>query len=492
MELTNQNKDRKQRRQNLDVSIYGKIPPQAKDLEEAILGAIMLERDAYDQVAEILRPEMFYVESHQRIYGAMGGLVQKSQPIDIHTVTEQLRSTDDLEVCGGPYYVTKLTNSVVSAANLVAHSRIILQKFVQRELIRIGGELVNNAFEDTIDPFQLLDDAQESFSVIGESLEFGEMTHISAVLIQALKKIEDWRQQDSHITGVPSGYKDIDNCTRGWQNGDLIILAARPSVGKTALALNLLRNAATFLRDNGSQKSVAVWSLEMKSVMLILRMLSAESNVWLSKIQTGRLDKATMDKQVFQKGIRPLADLPIYLDDTTGLTMQKLKSKARKLKRKNKLSLIIVDYLQLMTPQEKSGNREQEISKISRGLKTLAMELDIPIIALSQLSREVEKRTGAGKKPQLSDLRESGSIEQDADVVAFLWAPDENEILQDASLINRRYFRIAKQRNGMLTTAELDFKDEIQLFSSIQAEFPGMPGGNWRAVDGSEFDKPLL
>jgi replicative DNA helicase len=487
MDLKDINRDRKNRkRQTADLStmVYGKLPPQAKDLEEAVLGAIMIEKSAFDSVNDILKPEMFYVDGHQKIFLAMQRLAKKNRPIDILMVVEELRISEELEMVGGPYYVTTLTNAIVSSANIESHSKIILQKFIQRELIRIAGELIQISYEDSADPFELLDEAEESLSQVGQALDISDMTPIDSVLIKAIQQIEDWRHLDSSITGVPSGYKELDKATRGWQNGDLIIVAARPSVGKTAFALNLIRNAAMLFKDTGSKKSTAVWSLEMKSLMLVLRMLAAESREILYRIQTGRMDEEAMGN-VYRKGVQKLSDLKIFFDDHPGLTIQKLRSKARKLKRKNQLGLIVVDYLQLMTPEERSGTREQEISKISRSLKNLAQELDIPIIALSQLSREIEKRTGAHRRPQLSDLRESGSLEQDADVVLFLWGPTEEDIAADASLLNRRYLSIAKQRNGVLIKFELDFKDEIQLFSELDA----LPG-SWKQVDIRDFTEP--
>jgi len=487
----NNNKLAKRASLDLGTMIYGKIPPQAKDMEEVVLGAIMMERDAYDAAQEILKPEMFYVEAHQKIYKAMGMLAKKSQPIDIHTVAEELRIAEDLENCGGKYFVAKLTNTVASSANMISHARIIFQKYIQRELIRVSGEIIQNAYDDIADPFDLLDEAEQALGMIGESMSLGDMVPIDSVLVKAIKQIEEWRQLDSTITGVPSGFDNLDKATRGWQPGDLIIIAARPSVGKTALALNIVRNAALrFINDHEikkvKSKAVAVWSLEMKSLMLVLRMLAAESRELLYRIQTGRLDDVAM-KKIFQRGVQMLAKLNIFFDDNPGLTLSKMRAKARKLKRKNNLGLIVVDYMQLMTPDERAGTREQEVSRISRGLKHLAQELEVPIIALSQLSREVEKRTGLKSKPQLSDLRESGSLEQDADVVIFLWGPTEEEIQQDASLLSRRYIRIAKQRNGVLLTVELDFKDDIQLFSELDKlqAMPAIPG-LWRPIQ-SDF-----
>lgn len=470
--------------------IYGKVPPQAKELEEAILGAIMLVKSAFDDVVNILRPECFYAEAHQRIFKAMIDLSKKNHPIDLMTVVEQLRYNEELEMVGGIYAVSKLTNSVVSSANIEYHSRIVLQKFIQRELIRIGGEIISESYEDSADVFDLLDGAESKLSELQSARQLGDMTGIDQVAMKALQQIEEWRKSDSHVTGVASGFTELDRATRGWQNGDLIIIAARPSVGKTAFALNIARNAAQDFKNKRNKKKVAIWSLEMKSLMLFLRMLSAESNEVLFRLQTGRIDDAGM-KNVFEKGIKPLTELPIVFDDIPGLTISKLKTKARKMARKGELGLIIIDYLQLMTPDESRGNREQEVSKISRNLKLIAQELDVPIIALSQMSRDVEKRVGAHRKPQLSDLRESGSIEQDADVVAFLWAPEDKEIAEDASLVDIRFFRIAKQRNGFLLTMNLDFKDEIQHFSELN-KMPELGAGNWSRVDTTEAGPKLF
>lgn len=464
--------------------IYGKIPPQAKDLESAVLGALMLEKEAFDRVADILRPECFYVEAHQRIYRAMQALQQKSQPLDILTVVQELKSREEIEGIGGPLFVTKLTNSVVSAANIEAHARIVMQKFIQRELIRISGEIIQEAYEDSTDVFDLLDEAEQKILSIGQSNIQGDMKPIDKVLIEAFRQIEDWRKLDTAITGIPSGFPELDRATRGWQNSDLIILAARPSVGKSALAANIARNAA---ENPIKPVTVGIWSLEMKAVQNVLRMLSAESGVGLYRIQTGRLDDNSM-KQLYTKGAQSLSGMKIFFDDNTGVNVRQLRAKARRLKKKYNLGLILLDYLQLMEEEEKRGTREQAIAKISRELKKLAGELDIPIIALSQLSRALETRTGKARQPQLSDLRESGAIEQDADMVIFLWGPEDLEIEQDASLLNRRYARIAKQRSGVLLTVDLDFQSEIQLFKP--AGELALGPGNWRQVEVRNITEP--
>src|SRR5215218_4795393 len=489
MDLTNLNRDKKNRRKTpLDLStmIYGKVPPQAKDLEEAVLGAIMLEKKAFDAVVEILKPECFYVDAHQRIYRAMQGLANKSQPIDMLTVVEQLRSEEELDLVGGPYYVTKLTNAVTSSAHIEAHSRIILQKFIQRELIRISGEIISDAYEDSTDVFDLLDQAESKIYEVTSNHLKNNYESIDSVLVKTIQRIEDLRHRNEDITGVPSGFPSLDRVTYGWQNTDLIILAARPAVGKTALALNLARNAAL---HPSKPTPVAIFSLEMSAGQLVQRILSAESEIWLEKISRGKMEEHEM-KQLYQKGIQRLAQAPIFVDDTAALNIFELRAKCRRLKNLNNIGLIIIDYLQLMsgTGENRNGNREQEISTISRGLKALAKELKVPIIALSQLSREVEKRKDGNKMPQLSDLRESGAIEQDADMVMFLYRPEYYDITQNEMGESNRgetHIRIAKHRNGTLETVKLRAMLHIQKFVDDEGdEFGGgftMPG-SWKPV----------
>src|SRR5690349_1635695 len=467
MDLTNLNKDRKRRKTQVDLSsmVYGKVPPQAKDLEEAVLGAVMIEKSAFDTIVEILKPECFYVEAHQRIFMAMQSLANKSQPIDILTVAEELRSKEELEMVGGPYYVTRLTNAVVSSANIEAHSRIILQKFIQRELIRISGEIIGDAYEDSTDVFDLLDDAESKIFEITNNHLRKNFDSIDTVLVKTIQRIEDLRHKNEDISGVPSGFKTLDRITYGWQPTDLIILAARPSVGKTALALNLARNAAL---HPTKPTPVAVFSLEMSAGQLVQRILSAESEIWLEKIARGKMEEHEM-KQLYARGIQRLAQAPIFIDDTPALNIFELRAKCRRLKNASNIGLIIIDYLQLMsgTGENRNGNREQEISNISRNLKGLAKELQVPIIALSQLSREVEKRKEGNKMPQLSDLRESGAIEQDADMVMFLYRPEYYDITQDEMGDSNRgetHVRIAKHRNGSLETIKLRALLHIQKF----------------------------
>ncbi len=501
MDLTNLNKDRTlkpRRKSTLDLGtmVYGKVPPQAKDLEEAVLGAIMLEKNAFDTVIEILKPECCYVEAHQRIFNSMQSLANKSQPIDILTVVEELRFMNELEMVGGPYYVTKLTNAVVSSANIEAHARIILQKFIQRELIRISGEIIGDAYEDTTDVFDLLDDAESKLFEITNNHLRKNFDTIDSVLVKTIQRIEDLRHKNEDVTGVPSGFPSLDRVTYGWQNTDLIILAARPAVGKTAFALNLARNA---VMHPTKPTSVALFSLEMSAGQLVQRILAAESEIWLEKIARGKLEEHEM-KQLYARGIQRLSQAPLFIDDTPALNIFELRAKCRRLKNKHNIGMIIIDYLQLMsgTSENRNSNREQEISNISRNLKALAKELSVPIIALSQLSREVEKRGAKDgtKMPQLSDLRESGAIEQDADMVMFLYRPEYYDITTNEMGENNRgetHVRIAKHRNGSLETIKLRALLHIQKFTEEDGGLgPTGISGNWKPVSDVDGDGPRV
>ena len=491
MAVSNFNKDKITRRKpSLDMAqmVFGKIPPQAKELEEAILGAMMLEKGAFDTVAEILKPECFYMDSNQKIFRAMQGLAIKSLPIDMLTVVEELKLREELDLVGGPYYVSQLTNAVVSSANIEAHCRIVVQKFIQRELIRISGEIIGDAYEDSTDVFDLLDSAEGKLFEITNNHLRKNFDDIDSVLVKTFNRIEDMRNREDEITGVPTGFPTLDRITYGWQPTDLIILAARPSVGKTAFALNLARTAAL-----NAQKptAVAFFSLEMSSSQLVQRILSAESEIMLEKIARGKLEEHEM-KQLYKKGFDRLSKAPIFIDDSAALNIFELRAKCRRLKNKHNVGIIIIDYLQLMSGSaDRNSNREQEISKISRDLKSLAKELQVPIIALSQLSREVEKRKEGNKMPQLSDLRESGAIEQDADLVMFLYRPEYYEVTSDEfgeSNKGETHVKIAKHRNGSLETIKLRALLHIQKFVEEDGtEFGGgfpQGGGNWKPIPG--------
>ncbi|BAV10144.1 primary replicative DNA helicase [Filimonas lacunae] len=497
MELTNFNKDRKQRRKNnvdLSTMMYGKVPPQARELEEAVLGAVMLDKAAFDVVAEILKAECFYVDAHQRIFKAYHSLVQKNLPIDILTVMEELRSKEELDMVGGPYFLTKLTNAVVSTANIEAHSRIVLQKFIQRELIRVSGEILGEAYEEGTDVFDLMDDAEDKIFKITNNFLKTDYKEMSSALAEAINRIDEMRNRTEEISGVPSGFPTMDRVTYGWQPSDLIILAARPAVGKTAFALNLARNAAM---NTTRPTAVAFFSLEMSAAQLVQRILSAESEIGMEKISRGKLEDYEY-QQLHAKGIKRLEKAAIFIDDSAGLNIFEFRAKARRLVNKNKVRFIIIDYLQLMSGGGNSGSREQEISTISRTLKMLAKELMVPIIALSQLSRAVETRKES-KMPQLSDLRESGAIEQDADMVMFIYRPEYYEINNDAmgeSTKGETHVRIAKHRNGSLETIKLRANLAIQKFHEWDEDDMGggfNPGGGagGGAPNGGGGWKPL-
>ncbi len=484
MDLTSLNTDRKRRKTSMDMStmVYGKVPPQAKELEEAVLGAIMLEKSAFDTVTEIVKPECFYVEANQLIFKAMQGLQQKSMPIDILTVVEELKMREQLDAVGGPYYVTKLTNAVVSTANIDAHARIVLQKFIQRELIRISGEIIGDAYEDSTDVFDLLDDSETKMFNITNNYLKKNFEDIGNVLAKTINRIDELRTKTEDISGVPSGFATLDRVTYGWQPTDLIILAARPSVGKTAFALNLARNAAL---HPTKPIPVGFFSLEMSASQLVQRILSAESEIKMEKISRGKLENYEYE-QLLSKGIKKLETAPIFIDDTAALNIFEFRAKARRLVNKHNVGVIIIDYLQLMSGTgDRGSNREQEISNISRNLKALAKELNVPIIALSQLSRAVETRKES-KMPQLSDLRESGAIEQDADMVMFIYRPEYYEVMsneQGESTHGETHIRIAKHRNGSLETIKLRAKLDIQKFEEWDGDSGiGGLGSNWKPV----------
>jgi len=441
---------------------HGKVPPQAVELEEAVLGAMMLEKDAVSAVIDILQPKVFYKESHQKIYSAIYRLFGKSEPVDILTVTNELKSAGELEMVGGPYYITMLTSRIASAANVEYHARIILQKHIQRELINISSEVIKEAFEDTTDVFNLLDKAEQNLFSVSETNLRRNFEDMHSLIKQAIEDIEAAKDSDSHLRGVPSGFVDLDRVTTGWQKSDLIILAARPSMGKTALALTMARNIAVDF-----DRPVAFFSLEMSSVQLVTRLIASETELKAEKLKTG--DLADYEWEQLHTKIRGLIDANIFIDDTPALTIFELRAKCRRLKQQHDIQMVFVDYLQLMSGggDIRGGNREQEISQISRSLKALAKELNVPVLALSQLSRAVENRPGQSKRPILSDLRESGAIEQDADLVLFIYRPEYyglHEMEDGATTRRLAEVIISKHRNGPTGEVRLKFIDSFAKF----------------------------
>ena len=450
-----------------DISsmVYGKVPPQAVPLEEAVLGALMLDKDAMSIILDVLKPSTFYLDSHQHIYRAMQSLYNRSQPVDLLTVTEELKKQGNLEKIGGAYYLVELTNKVASAANIEYHARILAQKHIQRELIRVSTQIVRDAYEDTTDVFDLLDSAEKNLFEIAESnLNSAEAT-MSGLSVQLLQQLEELSKKEDGLTGVPTGFTDLDRLTSGWQSSDLIIIAARPGMGKTSMVLALARNAAVDF-----QKPVALFSLEMSSLQFAQRLISMEAEIEGGKLRNGKLE--AYEWAQLHNSINKLSTIPIFIDDTPGINVFELRAKCRRMKMRHDIQMVIIDYLQLMSGNSGDGrnsNREQEISNISRALKSMAKELKVPVIALSQLSRAVETR-GGSKKPQLSDLRESGAIEQDADMVAFIYRPEYYGIVDDdngASLRGVAEFIIAKHRHGALDTIKLKFTAEFAKFSNL-------------------------
>lgn len=443
-----------------DLFNHGKLPPQAVDLEEAVLGAIMLEKDALAAIIDIIKPEAFYKEAHQIIFSAITRLFAKTEPIDILTVTNELKFTGELEAAGGPFYIAQLTNRVASAANTEFHTRIIIQKFIQRELIRISSEIIRDAYEDTTDVFNLLDRAENELFSVGENNLRRNYVDMQSLIRNAVKQIESAKNNQNSFTGVGSGFTELDRVTSGWQPSDLIIIAARPGMGKTAFVLTIARNAAIDFN-----KPVAIFSLEMASVQLVTRLISAEAQLPGDKLRKG--DLQPYEWQQLNSKINSLIDAPLYIDDTPSLSIFELRAKARRLKAQHNIQMIIIDYIQLMSGgiERSQGNREQEISNISRSLKSLAKELNVPVIALSQLNRSVEARPS--KKPLLSDLRESGAIEQDADMVLFIYRPEyykQDQGPDGESLQGMAEISIAKHRNGALHDIHLKFISKYAKF----------------------------
>ncbi|MDP2721506.1 MAG: replicative DNA helicase [Bacteroidales bacterium] len=456
---------------------HGKIPPQAVDLEEAVLGAMMIEKDAVSAVIDILTPKVFYKDSHQRIFSAISELFSESEPIDILTVTNKLKSKGELEMVGGPYFITMLTSRIASGANVEFHARIVMQKHIQRELIRISSETIKDAFEDTTDVFNLLDKAEQSLFSVSETNLRRSFQDMPSLIRAAITDIEHARDADGQMRGVASGYTALDRITSGWQKSDLIILAARPSMGKTAFALNMARNVAVEFN-----KPVAFFSLEMSAVQLVTRLISAESELRADKLKRG--DLASYEWQQLTDKISNLVDAKMFIDDTPALSIFELRAKCRRLKQQHDIQMVFIDYLQLMTSGgDNRGNREQEISQISRSLKALAKELDIPVLALSQLSRAVENRPGQSKRPILSDLRESGAIEQDADLVLFIYRAEyyKIDVFEDGTPTQGvSEIIIAKHRNGAVGDVKLKFIAEFAKFEDLA---PGPSEGGYRPSD---------
>ena len=467
---------------------HGKVPPHATDLEEAVLGALMLESDALNDVVEILKPQSFYRIEHQKIFEAITDLFSKNEPIDILTVTSWLKKEGGLELVGGAYYVSQLTDRVASSANAEFHARIIAEKFIQRELIRVSGETYHEAFEDTTDVLDLLDKAESNLFAVVEGNLRKSYDSMGTLLKKALEQVEEAASKDGGVTGVPSGFTELDKMTNGWQPSDLLIIAARPAMGKTAFVLSMARNMAVDFK-----RPIAFFSLEMASVQLVNRLISSESGIPGDKLKKGQLDKK--DWEHMHSSLKQLGEAPIFIDDTAALSVFELRAKCRRLKAQHDIQMVVIDYLQLMTAggNQKGGNREQEISMISRSLKALAKELEVPVVALSQLSRAVETRGGT-KRPMLSDLRESGAIEQDADMVMFLYRPEYYgiEVSEETNLPTEGLTEliIAKHRSGATGTVPLRFVNTLAKFTNYDDTEFSIAAGPGTMQPSTEFDSP--
>lgn len=456
----------------------GKLPPQEVELEEKVLGAIMLERETLFAVTEILKPEHFYKEKNGLIYEAICNLMHNDEPVDISTVALELRRQGRLEEIGGAYYLASLTNSVMSGVHAPYHATLIYQKYVQRALIRISGEVIQQAYDEASDVDEVLNSAEQKFFELSQETVKRDVQHIGNLLIEVEHNIREAGQKDGDVTGVRSGFVDLDRLTAGWQPTDLIIVAGRPSMGKTAFVLSMALQMAQV-----HQQGVAFFSLEMSSEQLVKRLISLHTSISGEKIRNGKLEE--QEWAAFTAMLPMLREAPVYIDDTPALSIVEFRGKCRRLVKNYGIKVAIIDYLQLMTwSGDTRGNREQEVANISRSLKGIAKELNIPIIALSQLNRNLESRAGKDKRPQLSDLRESGAIEQDADIVAFVHRPEYFGILEDpedgSSLEGIAEFIVSKHRNGGLATIKMKFEKEFARFSDRDgnsAVFGGEMGG---------------
>ncbi len=455
------------------TEVQGRVLPHALDLEEAVLGALMLEKDGIVTVQDYLSADAFYSEAHRIVYNAIEKLALELKPIDLLTVTEKLKQEKKLKAIGGAQFLARLTQKVASAANLEFHATIVAQKYVQRELIRASDEILQRSFDESRDLSDLLNFAEQEIFKVAEGHISKEVQASKNIIHETLRIIEEASKKGGKINGVPTGFRDLDKLTLGWQPSDMIIIAARPSMGKTAFVLSMARNIAV-----DEQKPVAFFSLEMSATQLMMRLLVAESQLPSLDVRSGRLTPEQWAH--LERSAKPLADAPLYIDDTPALPVTEFRSKVRKLKAQHDIQLIIIDYLQLMTgPQDTRGNREQEVAYISRTLKAIAKELNVPIIALSQLNRSAEAQ-GGNKRPQLSNLRESGAIEQDADIVAFIHRPEYYGLTQledGSSTKNLAELIVAKHRNGATDTIKMKFLNDFAQFSDYDSLSTSGVGG---------------
>lgn len=447
--------------------IQGKMQPHETELEEAVLGALMLEKDAYSQVSEILKPDTFYEKKHQTIFTAIQELALAQNPIDMLTVTNQLQRDGKLDEIGGPFYIAQLTQKVSSAAHVEYHAKIIASKALARQLINYAGKIEAAAFDETTDIPTLMQEAEGALFQLSQQNIKKDTQQIDPIIKEAIQKIQDSANRSDGLSGIPTGFHELDGMTSGWQNTDLIIIAARPAMGKTAFALSMVKNMAV---NYGIH--VAMFSLEMSNLQLVNRLLQNTCEITGDKVKSGKLDPGEWEQLTTR--IKELQGAPIFVDDTPSLSVFELRTKARRLVKEHGVQIIMIDYLQLMNASGMQfGSREQEVSNISRSLKGLAKELNIPIIALSQLNRGVENRQGGAQRPQLSDLRESGAIEQDADMVCFIHRPEYYKIYEDEKGNDLRGLAeiiIAKHRNGAVGDVRLKFLGQFVRFQNLDED----------------------
>ncbi len=490
--MADKNNTPRQRKTNVNPidNNYGHLQPQALEIEKIVLGALMIDKDAFTVVSEILRPETFYDKRHEKIYLAIQNLNMEEKPVDILTVVEELKREGTLEDIGGAVYIAELSQHVVSSAHIELHARILAQKFLARQLISFASEIETRAFDESVDIDELMQHAEGSLFELSQKNMRQDYTQIDPVLERSVKNIQKAASNTGGLTGVPSGYTKLDEITSGWQPSDLVIIAGRPAMGKTSFALSIAKNIIV-----DYEVPVAFFSLEMNDEQLVNRLISNVCEIPGSKVMNGQLNEAEWSR--LDKNVRKLQGKPLYIDDTAGLSIFELRTKARRLVREKNVQLIMIDYLQLMNANgARFGSRQEEVSTISRSLKGLAKELNIPVIALSQLNRTVENREGLeGKRPQLSDLRESGAIEQDADMVLFVHRPEYYHIYQDEKgndLRGMAQIIIAKHRKGAVGDVLLNFKGEYTRFSNPEDTYISPnDGGEFRGSRLNGGDMPM-
>ncbi|MBM4167224.1 MAG: replicative DNA helicase [Ignavibacteria bacterium] len=451
------------------ITVEGKKPPQAKEVERAVLGGMLLDKYAVTKAIELLYEDVFHSEANRKIYQTMVNLFERGTPIDIVTVTESMQANHILEEVGGAYYISELSQAITSAANIEAHCYILIERAILRGIIAVSNEAITSAYSESEDALNLLDKAEQRIFQLSERKMRKSAISLHEAVHRVMDKVDKIHGKHDGITGIPSGYKELDEVTGGFQNSDLIIIAGRPSQGKTAFALNIAHNASL---HREKKTSVAIFSLEMATDQLVQRLISSEARINQNSIQRGRLTTDDMKRLARAAGV--LYDAKIFIDDSPAPTILEIRAKSRRLKTEHGIGLIIVDYLQLIHAAERIDSREQQISLISRSLKALAKELKVPVVALSQLNRGIETRTGEHKRPQLSDLRESGAIEQDADLVIFVHRPETHNVKEITDKYGNKISSegiaqiiIGKHRNGPQGEFILRFEKELTSFKEM-------------------------